>query len=121
MQSSYQPINIDEIIPKNPLSPKKMTAHLFDLHATDMLKAIQRLFKESEEAKFPELNKMVATLLPYFFIKSENAMELNLEEQLSKIINNPNEYSTETIEEIVKQHKILLELLKKGRDNNVIS
>lgn len=117
MNNHYQPINIDEIVQKNPLSHKKMTAHLLDLHANDMLKAIKRLFKESEEAKFHELNKMVATLLPYFFIKSENAMELNLEEQLSRIIANPNEYSTETLEKMVKLHKDLLELMNEKKAN----
>lgn len=104
MQEEYIPQNIIEISQsshKLSLSPKKMTAHLFNSYGETMLQLVGRLFKEAETAKFHELTKLVATLSPYFFIKSENAMELRLTEELSKVLENPQDFSTESLERIV--------------------
>ena len=104
MNQEYVPPNLIEISQnsqKLALSPKKMTAHLFNSYGSNMLKLVGRLFQEAETAKFHELTKLIAILSPYFFIKSENAMELRLSDELIKVLENPQDLSTESLERIV--------------------
>lgn len=105
MQQEYNPPNLIEIAHNaHKLRPshKNMTARLLSSHGEDMLKLVCRLFKESEDAKIVELGKIVGTLMPYFFIKSDNAIDLKLSDEFSKILGRPQDYSTASLERIVK-------------------
>lgn len=102
---SFIPPSIAEITKnsqKLPLSHKLMTAHLLHSHGNDMMNLVKRLFKEAEEAKAGELNKIVSTLLPYFFIKSDNAIDLKLSDEITRVLKRPQEFKTESLERIVK-------------------
>jgi hypothetical protein len=101
----YTPPNLVEIAQsfhKMPLSHKTMTSRLLSSHGEDMLKLVNRLFKESEDVKVGDLSKIIATLLPYFFIKSDNAIDLKLSDEFSKVLRRPQEFTTASLERIVQ-------------------
>ena len=105
MTTTYVPPNIVEIAQnshKLPLSHKIMTAHLLHSHGNDMMNLVSRLFKEAEEAKAADLTKIVSTLLPYFFIKSDNAIDLKLSDEIARSLKRPQEFNTESLERIVR-------------------
>ncbi len=79
---------------KMPLSHQRMTSHLIGKHSEDIYNMVGGLFKDFECAEIKDRVKIAQTLFPYFFIKADLAVNINMMDNINKEIHNVNGFNT---------------------------
>jgi hypothetical protein len=100
---------------KMPLSHQRMTAHLMSQHGEDIFKMVMGLFKDFDTAEIKDRVKIAQILFPYFFIKADLAVNINMMENMNKEIHNVNGFSTLQLK---KLEKFLLDLREEASNIN---
>jgi hypothetical protein len=94
-----------------PLSHQRMTAHLLGKHSEDIYAMVGGLFKDFEFADIKDRVKIAQTLFPYFFIKADLAVNINMMDNMNKELHNVGGFNTLQLK---KLEKFILDL----RDEN---
>jgi hypothetical protein len=100
---------------KMPLSHQRMTAHLMSQHGEDIFKMVLGLFKDFESAEVKDRVKIAQILFPYFFIKADLAVNINMMESMNKEIHNVGGFNTVQLK---KLEQFILDLREEASNLN---
>jgi hypothetical protein len=113
----YIPLNVMEMARQErrmPLSHQQMTAHLMGKHREDIFTVVEGLFKDFMRAPAKDRVKIAQVLFPYFFLKSDIAVNINMIDTLNREMHDVSNFSTS---QLLKLERFLLDLRDEAKGN----